>query len=62
MARENPNIHEPTETEYKGHPMLQIPIGDGYSFNFGLRKAKAVLDHIAAIEGFVINHEQEGGQ
>ena len=43
-----------TFTEYKGHPVIQIPLnGNGKTFGFGLNKAKAIVAHFAAIERFV---------
>ncbi len=42
-----------TFTEYKGHPVIQIPLnGKGKTFGFGLNKAKAIVAHFAAIERF----------
>lgn len=40
--------------EYKGHPTIKLPTG----FTFGLKKAKAILDHIEDIKRFV---ESKGG-
>jgi hypothetical protein len=39
--------------EYKGHPVLRIPTGGGYSLGLGLAKAQAVLEHLEVIEAFV---------
>lgn len=48
----------PTETKYKGYPVLSIPIDeDGTPMKFGLLKAKAVLRWQPAIEDFVARHE-----
>lgn len=38
--------------EYKGHPTINIPCG-GRGFMFGVAKAKAVLEHLDEIKGFV---------
>lgn len=42
-------------TEYKGHPVLNLPMGNGgrYSFSFGLSKAKTVLAYLEDVRKFV---------
>lgn len=49
---QTPDCFEPEVYEYKGSKVLKIPLGDGYSMSFGLRKANAILDNIKAIEEF----------
>jgi hypothetical protein len=48
-----------TFTEYKGHPVIQIPL-NGKTFGFGLNKAKAIVAHFAAIEQFVAQSQTAG--
>jgi hypothetical protein len=47
------------EGEYKGSPVLILKTTeeDRFPFQFGLRKAKMVLDHIDDIKNFVKKHE-----
>jgi len=39
--------------EYKGSPTIELDIGRRKPYTFGLVKARAILDNIDAIEGFV---------
>ena len=43
------------ETEFRGSPVLVLSNGpeDRFPFQFGLRKAKLILDHIEEIKRFV---------
>ena len=47
------------ESEYKGSPVLVLKTKeeDRFPFQFGLRKAKLVLEHIEDIKRFVQKHE-----
>lgn len=47
-----------TESEYKGNPMLVLTQGpdDRFPFQFGLKKAKLILEHIEDIKHFVAKH------
>ena len=49
------------ESEYKGFPILEIPLGVSgkHGFSFGVAKALAILDNIVAIEDFVKRHQKE---
>lgn len=49
---------EVRETEFKGNPMIVLANGpdDKYPFQFGLRKAKLVVEHIEDIKQFVAKH------
>ena len=49
------------EEEYKGSPMLVIAESEEtrYPFNFGLRKAKLVVEHAEDVRAFVIKHDPE---
>jgi hypothetical protein len=50
-------IFEPTKSEFKGYPILSLPIGpDGDPFSFGIAKAKAILMFLPAIRRFVDDH------
>ncbi len=46
------------ESEYKGSPVLILKAmeEDRFPFNFGLRKAKLILEHIDDIKKFVQKH------
>lgn len=43
----------PEISEYQGKPMLLLNPGSQYRFQFGLGKAKMILQHIDAIRRFV---------
>jgi len=47
------------ESEYKGSPVLILKANeeDRFPFNFGVRKAKLMLEHIEDIKKFVQKHE-----
>jgi len=51
-------MSEVLETEYKGNAMLVIRNSstDKFPFQFGLRKAKLILDHIDDIKKFIEKH------
>lgn len=53
-------MSEVRETEYKGNPMIALSQGpeDKFPFQFGLRKAKLVLEHIEDIKKFIDKHSQ----
>ncbi|MFA8341784.1 MAG: hypothetical protein ACEPO8_02315 [Rhodothermaceae bacterium] len=44
-----------TISEYKGNPIISIPLGNNerYSFSFGLTKAKAIMEYLDDIKGFI---------
>ena len=48
------------EGEYKGNPMLVLKNNeeDRWPFQFGLKKAKLVLEHIEDIKKFVEKHDK----
>lgn len=49
-------VKVPTETTYKGHPLLVLPNPEDPSrpgIAFGVRKLKAVLAHKDAVEAFI---------
>ncbi len=48
------------ESEYKGNPMLVLKNSeeDRYPFQFGLKKAKLVIEHIEDIKKFVQKFDQ----
>jgi len=53
-----------SETEFKGNPMIVLGQGDEdrYPFQFGLKKAKLVIEHIDAIKDFVEKHTPDEPQ
>ena len=52
-------MSEVSESEYKGKPMMVIKStpDDKFPFQFGLKKAKLVLEHIEDIKKFVEKHD-----
>ncbi len=55
-GNDRPGFYEATRGEYKGHPVITLPIGGGRGFTFGLTKARAILDHLEEIEKFVLEN------
>jgi hypothetical protein len=51
-------MSEVSESEYKGNPMLVIKSSpeDKFPFQFGLKKAKLILEHVEDIKQFVSKH------
>ena len=51
-------MSEASEGEFKGNPMLILKNSseDKFPFQFGVKKAKLVLDHIEDIKKFVEKH------
>jgi len=49
-----------SESEFKGNPMIVIKNDeeDKYPFQFGLKKAKLVLENIDEIKKFVEKHDK----
>ncbi|MBN4054356.1 hypothetical protein JYT87_01470 [Nitrospira defluvii] len=47
-----------SESEFKGNPMLVLSKGedDNFPFQFGLKKAKLVIEYIEEIKQFVEKH------
>lgn len=48
------------ESEYKGNPMIVLKNSeeDKFPFQFGLKKAKLVLEHLEDIKKFVEKHDK----
>ena len=48
------------EGEYKGNPMIVLKNNeeDRWPFQFGLKKAKLVLEHVEDIKKFVEKHDK----
>ncbi len=48
------------ESEFKGNPMIVLKNSeeDKFPFQFGVKKAKLVLENIEAIKKFVEKHNQ----
>lgn len=49
-----------SEADFKGHPMLVIKNAedDKYPFQFGVKKAKLILENIESIKKFVEKNDQ----
>jgi len=49
-----------SESEFKGNPMIVIKNDeeDQYPFQFGVKKAKLVLENIEAVKKFVEKHDK----
>ena len=49
-----------TESEFKGNPMMVLSQGedDKFPFQFGLKKARLIIEHIETIKVFVEKHEK----
>lgn len=49
-----------SESEYKGNPMIVIKNDeeDPYPFQFGVKKAKMVLENLEEIKKFVEKHDK----
>lgn len=49
-----------SESEYKGNPMIVIKNSeeDKFPFQFGLKKAKLILENIEEIKKFVEKHDK----
>jgi|GEM_PF-3389013 len=48
---------EVTVGEYKGNPVITLPIGPRGGFTFGLTKARAILKYLDDIKGFIEKNE-----
>lgn len=42
--------------EYRGNPLLVLPMGENREFSFGVGKARAILEFIDDIKIFVAEH------
>ena len=51
-------VTEPTVGEYKGHPMLTLPLNGSRDFSFGLGKANAILKYLEHIKEFARTHSE----
>jgi hypothetical protein len=49
-----------SESEYKGNPMIVLKNSeeDKFPFQFGLKKAKLILENIEEIKKFVEKHDK----
>jgi hypothetical protein len=48
---------EVTIGEYKGNPVITLPIGPRGGFTFGLTKARAILKYLDDIKAFIEKNE-----
>jgi hypothetical protein len=56
-ANETAAPSRPKVGQYKGHPMIILNPDDRFPFQFGLNKAKLILQHVDAIRSFVESAE-----
>ena len=56
-ANSSTTASRPQTGQYKGHPMIILNPDDRFPFQFGLNKAKLVLQHFDAIRSFVESAE-----
>ncbi len=49
---------EPVEEEFKGNPILNLPLDNGSNFRFGIGKARAIVEHIEAVKAFVKKYDE----
>ena len=49
-----------SRSEFKGNPMIVLKTSedDKFPFQFGLRKAQLIIEHIKDIEAFVNEHQK----
>jgi hypothetical protein len=48
---------EVTVGEYKGNPVITLPIGPRGGFTFGLTKARAIIKYLDDIKAFIEKNE-----
>ena len=48
---------EVTIGEYKGNPVITLPIGPRGGFTFGITKARAILKYLDDIKAFIEKNE-----
>jgi len=48
---------EVTVSEYKGNPVISLPIGPRGGFTFGLTKARAIIKYLDDIKAFIDDNE-----
>lgn len=55
---EENNMSQASESEFKGNPMIVLSQGpdDKFPFQFGLKKAKLILEHVEDIRSFIEKH------
>ena len=54
-------LKKPVESLFHGRPVISLPLypDAGIDFNFGLKKAECILEHIEAIREFVNKHNPD---
>ena len=57
MERTEDKLAQVEYTQYKHHPIIRIPDGSQFGVSFGLRKAKAIVEHIESIKTFIKESE-----
>jgi len=48
----------PTESEYKGKPILTLNPEDRYPFSFGVTKAKLIVQYLDEIKAFIEKYDK----
>ena len=51
-------VEEPTVDDYKGNPILRLPLGNGRDFGFGISKARAIVRYEKDIRDFVEDNDR----
>lgn len=54
---EAPKQDEVIVGEYKGNPVITLPIGPRGGFTFGLTKARAIIKYLDDIKAFIDTNE-----
>ncbi len=57
MAQDNVKTDEVTYGDFKGNPIITLPIGQR-GFTFGISKAKAIIKYFDEIKDFVDKHSE----
>lgn len=51
-----PADRKPRRDEYRGNPLLVLPMGENREFSFGAGKARTILAHLDAVIEFAFEH------
>ena len=62
MSYEPEKIGGVQEGEYKGRPILKLPLPSGIAFSFGIIKAKTILTYLEDIKKFIEQHETKNNK
>ena len=53
LARRGSGKRPPSRSDYRGNPLIVLPMGENRDFSFGVGKARVILEHLQAIVDFV---------